>query len=207
MDNVTFRQMSIDDFLEDLGSKKPAPGGGAAAGLVGAQACALAEMVCNLTASNKAYAEFHEKAKEYASVFSMARSIFLDLMQEDADSFRTLMDTLRSIRTLPLEERRSRQEEAFKKAIAVPQSMAQTMTDLLPSFTNLLLHGNKNALSDAVMAAQLAMTCIRASILTVKMNLKYIEDEFYEHEMNDTFTVWENAISAIDAVLTYQVDL
>lgn len=207
MDNVTFRQMSIDDFLEDLGSKKPAPGGGAAAGLVGAQACALAEMVCNLTASNKAYAEFHEKAKEYGAVFSMARSIFLDLMQEDADSFHTLMDTLRSIRTLPLEERRPRQEEAFKKAIAVPQSMAQTMTDLLPSFTNLLLHGNKNALSDAVMAAQLAMTCIRSSILTVKMNLKYIEDEFYEHEMNDTFTAWENAISAIDAVLTYQVDL
>lgn len=207
MDNVTFRQMSIDDFLEDLGSKKPAPGGGAAAGLVGAQACALAEMVCNLTASNKAYAEFHEKAKEYGSVFSMARSIFLDLMQEDADSFHTLMNTLRSIRTLPLEERRPRQEEAFKKAIAVPQSMAQTMTDLLPSFTNLLLHGNKNALSDAVMAAQLAMTCIRSSILTVKMNLKYIEDEFYEHEMNDTFTAWENAISAIDAVLTYQVDL
>ena len=199
--------MSIDDFLEDLGSKKPAPGGGAAAGLVGAQACALAEMVCNLTASNKAYAEFHEKAKEYGAVFSMARSIFLDLMQEDADSFHTLMDTLRSIRTLPLEERRPRQEEAFKKAIAVPQSMAQTMTDLLPSFTNLLLHGNKNALSDAVMAAQLAMTCIRSSILTVKMNLKYIEDEFYEHEMNDTFTAWENAISAIDAVLTYQVDL
>lgn len=207
MDNVTFRQMSIDDFLEDLGSKKPAPGGGAAAGLVGAQACALAEMVCNLTASNKTYAEFHEKAKEYGAVFSMARSIFLDLMQEDADSFHTLMDTLRSIRTLPLEERRPRQEEAFKKAIAVPQSMAQTMTDLLPSFTNLLLHGNKNALSDAVMAAQLAMTCIRSSILTVKMNLKYIEDEFYEHEMNDTFTAWENAISAIDAVLTYQVDL
>lgn len=207
MDNVTFRQMSIDDFLEDLGSKKPAPGGGAAAGLVGAQACALAEMVCNLTASNKAYAEFHEKAKEYGAVFSMARSIFLDLMQEDANSFHTLMDTLRSIRTLPLEERRPRQEEAFKKAITVPQSMAQTMTDLLPSFTNLLLHGNKNALSDAVMAAQLAMTCIRSSILTVKMNLKYIEDEFYEHEMNDTFTAWENAISAIDAVLTYQVDL
>lgn len=207
MDNVTFRQMSIDDFLEDLGSKKPAPGGGAAAGLVGAQACALAEMVCNLTASNKAYAEFHEKAKEYGAVFSMARSIFLDLMQEDANSFHTLMDTLRSIRALPLEERRPRQEEAFKKAITVPQSMAQTMTDLLPSFTNLLLHGNKNALSDAVMAAQLAMTCIRSSILTVKMNLKYIEDEFYEHEMNDTFTAWENAISAIDAVLTYQVDL
>lgn len=207
MGTIPFRKMTIDDFLQDLGSKKTAPGGGAAAGLIGAQACALAEMVCRLTASNKAYADVKEKAEEYASVFEMARSIFLDLMQEDADSFRELMDTLRAIRPLPLEERRVKQEEAFKKAIAVPQSMAQTMCDLLPSFTNLLLKGNKNALSDAVMAAQLAMACIHASILTVKMNLKYIDDEFYEHEMKDTFSSWENAVSAIDAVLTYQVDL
>ena len=162
MDNKPFRQGTIDQFLDDLSSKKAAPGGGAAAGLVGAQACALAEMVCHLTESNKNYAEFHEKAAEYAAVFQMARSIFLDLMDEDAKSFLELMNTLRAIRPLPLEERQEKQLEAFKKAIEVPQQMAQTMSDLLPSFTNLLLKGNKNAISDAIMAAQLAMACIRA---------------------------------------------
>ena len=40
MDNKPFRQGTIDQFLDDLGSKKAAPGGGAAAGLVGAQASA-----------------------------------------------------------------------------------------------------------------------------------------------------------------------
>ena len=35
MDNKPFRQGTIDQFLDDLGSKKAAPGGGAAAGLVG----------------------------------------------------------------------------------------------------------------------------------------------------------------------------
>ena len=98
MDNKPFRQGTIDQFLDDLGSKKAAPGGGAAAGLVGAQACALAEMVCHLTEANKNYAEFHEKAAEYAAVFQMARSIFLDLMDEDAKSFLELMNTLRAIR-------------------------------------------------------------------------------------------------------------
>jgi len=192
MDNKPFRQGTIDHFLDDLGSKKAAPGGGA---------------VCHLTEANKNYAEFHEKATEYAAVFQMARSIFLDLMDEDAKSFLELMSSLRSIRPLSLEERQAKQLEAFKKAIEVPQQMAQTMSDLLPSFTNLLLKGNKNAISDAIMAAQLAMACIHASILNVKINMKYIDDEFYEHEMNDTITAWENAISAIDAVLTYQVDL
>ena len=137
----------------------------------------------------------------------MARSIFLDLMDEDAASFLELMKTLREIRSLPLEERQVKQLEAFKKAIAVPEQMAQTMADLLPSFTNLLLKGNKNVLSDAIMAAQFAMACIHASILNIRINLKYIDDEFYEHEMTETIKSWENAVSAIDAVLTYQVDL
>ncbi len=202
-----FRKQTIDEFLELLGSNAPAPGGGAAAGLVGGQACALAEMVCRLTVQNKNYAEFKEEAAEYASLFSMARSIFLDLMDEDAKSFDTLMETLRSIRPLPLEEKQVKQLEAFKKAIEVPQKMAQTMVDLLPAFTNLLLKGNKNAQSDSIMAAQLAIACIRASVLTVKINLKYIDDELYEHEMKTTMDSWENAISAIDAVLTYQVSL
>lgn len=206
-DEKAFRQMTIDDFLDDLGSSKPAPGGGACAGLMGAQACALAEMVCSLTISNKNYAEFHEKAKEYLEVFRFARSIFLDLMDEDAKNFRELMDTLRAIRKLPLEERQMKQIEAFKKAISAPQQTAQAMSDLLPSFTNLLLKGNKNCISDAIMAAQNAIACIHASIINVKINLKYIDDEFYEHEMKDTITSWENAVSAIDAVLTYQVDL
>lgn len=207
MEKKAFHERTIDEFLDDLGSGSPAPGGGAAAGLLGAQACALAEMVCHLTESNKNYAEFHEKAKEYASLFNMARSIFLDLMDEDAANFLDLMKTLRSIRGLPLEKRQEEQLKAFKKAIAVPQQMAQTMSELLPSFTNLLLKGNQNALSDSIMAAQSAIACIQASIINVQINMKYIDDEFYEHEMKDTITSWENAVSAIDAVLTYQVDL
>ena len=163
MEKKAFRERTINDFLDDLGSRSPAPGGGAAAGLLGAQACALAEMVCHLTESNKNYAQFHEKAGEYAAVFNMARSIFLDLMDEDAANFLELMETLRSIRNLPLEERQEKQLEAFKKAIAVPRQMAQTMSELLPSFTNLLLKGNKNALSDSIMAAQSAIACIQAN--------------------------------------------
>lgn len=206
MDQKPFRQRTIDEFLDDLGSSAPAPGGGAAAGLLGAQACALAEMVCHLTAANKNYADFHDKANEYLSVFNMARSIFLDLMDEDAANFLELMKTLREIRSLPLDERQEKQWDAFKKAISVPQQMAQTMSELLPCFTDLLFHGNKNAISDTVMAAQSAIACIHASIINVKINMKYIDDEFYEHEIKDTFRTWEDAVSAIDAVLTYQVD-
>ena len=51
--SLKFHEMTIDAYLSALGSTAPAPGGGAAAGLIGAQACALGEMVSRLSSSGK----------------------------------------------------------------------------------------------------------------------------------------------------------
>lgn len=85
--------------------------------------------------------------------------------------------------------------------------MAQTMSDLLPAMTELLLHANKNVITDAIMAAEAGISCIRGAKLNVQINVKYMHDEFYKHEAEESFAAWENAISAIEAVLTYQVHL
>ena len=96
---------------------------------------------------------------------------------------------------------------AFKKSAEAPYQMAEAMSGLLPAFTQLLLHCNKNVITDAVIAAEQAVSCIRAARLNVEINAKYVKDEFYAREMKDSYLTWENAISAIDAVLTYQVKL
>ena len=76
--SLKFHEMTIDAYLSALGSTAPAPGGGAAAGLIGAQACALGEMVSRLSSSGKNTDDFREKAEQYVAVFESARSIFLD---------------------------------------------------------------------------------------------------------------------------------
>ena len=48
---------SIGDWLDELASAAPAPGGGAAAALDAAMAAALLEMVCNLTIGKPAFAD------------------------------------------------------------------------------------------------------------------------------------------------------
>ncbi|MFR6110986.1 MAG: cyclodeaminase/cyclohydrolase family protein [Dialister invisus] len=47
-----------------------------------------------------------------------------------------------------------------------------------PAFTQLLLHCNKNVITDAVIAAEQAISCIRAARLNVEINAKYVKDEF-----------------------------
>ena len=47
----------INDFLEELASNSPTPGGGGASSLAGAVGVALLSMVANLTTGKKKYAQ------------------------------------------------------------------------------------------------------------------------------------------------------
>lgn len=50
---MDFRKMSIDEFLDTLGSSSPTPGGGTVAALSGALAAGLTKMVASLTQGKK----------------------------------------------------------------------------------------------------------------------------------------------------------
>ena len=56
----SFKNISIEEYLERLGSGSPTPGGGAAAALTSAQGAALIMMVANHTIGKPKYAEFEE---------------------------------------------------------------------------------------------------------------------------------------------------
>lgn len=127
-------------------------------------------------------------------------------MDEDAKNFCELMVLLQSPRD-PADTKRKENWKRLLKSAEAPYRMADAMSELLPAFTQLLLHCNKNVITDAVIAAEEAVSCIRAARLNVEINAKYVKDEFYAREMKDSYLTWENAISAIDAVLTYQVKL
>ena len=115
---------TIDSYLEALGSGAPTPGGGAAAGLTGAQACALAEMAASLTMSNQKYAALHEEAAHWKDLCRTGRSILLSLMDEDAKNFTALMEAVR----LPKEFRFEGDEIIIKKVgnavILLPKAYA-----------------------------------------------------------------------------------
>lgn len=204
-----FRQQTIDGFLDELGSSAPTPGGGAAAGLLGAQACALAEMSCRLTISNGDYESIHEKAKVWLSVFQGGRSIMLDLMDEDAANFSAFMTLLHQPKPKDPEDhsRSDNLQAALEKCTEAPMQIGQTLSDMMNVFTTVLQEGNRNLVTDSIIAIQCAIAAIRASILNVRINLKYIKNEFFVREAEDTIRKWEDAVSAADAVLTYQVTL
>ncbi|HEX5692189.1 MAG TPA: cyclodeaminase/cyclohydrolase family protein, partial [Roseiflexaceae bacterium] len=59
----TLLDQTLNQFLDNLASKSPTPGGGSIAALSGAMAAGLITMVCDLTIGRKQYAEFEEEAQ------------------------------------------------------------------------------------------------------------------------------------------------
>ena len=52
--------LTIQEFLDNLSSSAPVPGGGGAAALTGAISSALCSMVASLTSGKKKYAEYQQ---------------------------------------------------------------------------------------------------------------------------------------------------
>ena len=54
------KDKSLQEFLDELASSAPTPGGGSGAAVMGAMGAALVSMVCNLTVGKKGYEEVED---------------------------------------------------------------------------------------------------------------------------------------------------
>ena len=85
--NNTFKNVNIEDYLQQLGSGAPTPGGGAAAALTSAQGAALIMMVANHTIGKPKYAEFEELNKDILAEAEVLLGRLMDGIDNDAEAF------------------------------------------------------------------------------------------------------------------------
>lgn len=184
------KNLMIKDFIEELSSSSPAPGGGSVAALSAALASSLGSMVFNLTVGKKNYDELGEaeKNKILSSLEKTKRGSeeFLRLMEEDTDSFLKLMSAFR----LPKDTEENKKlrgekiQQGYKAAIEVPLKVASSAFKIYDYILTACELGNINAVSDAGVAALLIQTAIEGAVLNVKINLSSIKDEMYKTEVS-----------------------
>lgn len=172
------RDEVIEEFLDDLASKDPVPGGGGASALSGAMGCALGEMVVSLTVGKKTYAAYREMLLGLGEHLKSLREIFLRLQDKDEEAFLPL----KAAYGLPKEteeEQRARDRvmaQALHEACLVPLSVMETATGALESLKSVAEHGAKNVLSDAGVGASLLRAATEGAAFNVKINLKSMKD-------------------------------
>src|SRR5262249_3945191 len=154
-------------------SRTPTPGGGSVAGLAGAMAAALGEMVVNYSIGEKGYEQYESELRPAAAELQRARAGLVQLMAGDQLAYEALSAT----RKLPADsaERKEKQPAALLACIRVPEAIAATGVCVLELCDRLISFVNPYLLSDLAVCADLAMTVVRCASYNVRANLKAVD--------------------------------
>ena len=178
------RDQKLNEFLEDLASSKPAPGGGSAAAVAGALAAALSSMVANLTIGKEQYKDVEGAFEGILEEAEVLRKEFLQAIGEDIEAYNKVMDAYGLPRETEEEKKKRREtiQSALKGATEPPFKMAELAGDVLELSKECALSGNSHAVTDAGASAILAQAAARTALLNVDINLSSISDSDFVDE-------------------------
>ena len=168
----------MNQFINDLSSSKPAPGGGAASAMFEALGTALTSMVCALTEGKTKYAEYEDKVISAHKQILALQKRSLELMEEDKLAY---MEVSKAY-SLPKENRHDAIQAALLPATKAPFEMMETAAKALEITDSLIGKTNKMAVSDLGCAALGLKAAIKAAWLNVYINLKCYDEKPVEIE-------------------------
>mgnify|MGYP003586076603 CR=1 FL=1 len=183
--------MTIKEFLAEITSDSPAPGGGSAAALAGAVGAALAAMVGNLTLGNAKYEDAQAEVQSIVPHLNSQQVKLEQYIDEDTAVFNKVMAAYRLPKATDDEKLARSQaiQQALKAAAALPMDVAERCCEVLVLSKRMLAIGNANAASDAAVAGRMAHTAMWAAIYNVRINLDSIKDQDFVAEMKEQIKV------------------
>lgn len=171
-------QMKLSEFLEELGSSSPAPGGGSISALAGALGGALAAMVCRLTVGNSKYTEVQPEIEAILVQADQLTSMLARCVDADTEAFNKVMAAYKLPKVTDAEKsiRGEAIQQAMIAATKLPLEVAVSCLQVLSLAVRVLAIGNSNAASDASVAGLMAHAGLHGALYNVKINLGSIKD-------------------------------
>lgn len=175
---------TVRDFVAEVASDSPVPGGGAVAAHAASLGAALGEMIAGVTIGRDKYRDVEAEVRDALALLTPLRAGLYQAVREDSLSFERVI----AARRLPRDsegtrlERDGHIEEALKGAATVPLEVAGVAVQVLELLETLAEIGNTNALSDAATGAQLSVAAVAAARYNVLVNTSEIEDEEFANE-------------------------
>lgn len=179
-------EQSCGQFLAELSSKAPTPGGGGTAALVGAAGVALGNMVGNLTTGKKKYAAVEEEIQALNTRAQDLRRELEQLVQADADAFAPLAAAYSLPKETPEQaaHKAAVLEKALDAAAEVPLQIMRRCASGIALAEQYAAKGSVMAVSDAGCAAVLCKAALQAASLNVFINTRLMTDRARAAELD-----------------------
>lgn len=176
-----YLDFSLEEFAQDLGSKKSMPGGGSVAAYALNLANGLASMVANFTSGKKKYAAYQadiEKILEKCQAFHRES---MDMVDRDAEAFLPLAAVYKmpSDTDEEMEAKYAQMQVCLTRAASVPLDLLRLSKKVLDLHEDLLEKGSIMLLSDVGVGVTMLRSAALSARINVMINIKDIDDQAY----------------------------
>ena len=167
-------EKKIVDYINDVDSTLPAPGGGSVAALAGALGVALSKMAAHLSFEKK---KFKEAPKTRQNKFILAfkeleyyKDLLIKGVDDDAISYQAVIDAFKS-------KDENQIQGALLASAMTAYEMQEASIKALYYVDKLIDLSNKYLYSDLISGAILLASCNEMASLNVKANANMLKDE------------------------------
>lgn len=174
--------LSVRDFIEEIGSRSSAPGGGSASAAIAAVGVGLGAMVAKLTYGVRRFEDVQPyMADAIPQLHKLTRQL-IPMIDADTSAFNEYMEGLRMPRETDAEkqDRTAKMQAGLQTAINVPLSTMRLGDEAWTALLLVARHGNPASKSDTQVGAKALETGIWGAYQNVLINMKDIKDEKYK---------------------------
>jgi len=179
--------MSVRDFIESVGARSSAPGGGSAAAVIAALGAGLGAMVGWLTYGYRKFEELDGVMREHIPPLHRTMEALIPMIDADTRAFTGYMDAVRMSQDTEAERaaRHDAMQRGLAQAVSVPLETMRIADGAWESMLEIARHGNLAARSDLEVGARALETGIWGAYRNVLVNLGDIEDAAFVREVTD----------------------
>ena len=171
--------MSLREFIDDLSSESPAPGGGSVSALAASMAAGLASMVAVLSHTKKGFESKHADLDRISVRAQELKDRMLAAVDADTDAFDRLLDAMRMPKGTP-EEQATREialADATVGAAEIPLGVLEACPEIIELCREIARIGLQASLSDAGVGAQMGRAAAAGAYQNVCINLAGLSDD------------------------------
>ena len=172
---------SITDFVDDLASDSPMPGGGGVAALAGALGAALGLMVCSLTEGKEKFSDAQMMVAKLKQEGTRLKEELLQGVDGDGHSYLAIVNAYKLPKRNDIEIgiRKQAVQAATKEAARFSLSVSENCLKVMQFAIDIVQSGNPNAASESLACGLLAYAGVYSALTTVEINLASIQDPLF----------------------------
>jgi len=174
--------MSVRGFIQEVGSRTSAPGGGSVSAALAALGAGLGAMAAKLTYGVRKFEDLDAQMRAIITPLHETSRALIPMIDRDTDAFADFQEALRLPGNTDEEKalRHERMQAGLKKAIEVPLRTMELGDAVWPALVEAARYANIACKSDIQVGARALETGIWGAYQNVRINMKDVRDEAFK---------------------------